>query len=81
MVAFWPGVPPRPGQLAKLQIVTCAEVLGVTCFAAAYALQVKCLFFMWRRPGTVGVAHHILDCLDVLGALHGAPEDASTLSQ
>ena len=42
MVAFWPGVPPRPGQLAKLQIVTCAEVLGVTAFAAAYALQVFC---------------------------------------
>ena len=39
MVAFWPGIPPRPGQLAKLQVITCAEAAGVTCFAAAYALQ------------------------------------------
>ncbi len=43
MVAFWPNIPPLPGVLAKLQAITCAEAAVVTCFAAAYALQ------LWRH--------------------------------
>ena len=43
MVAFWPDIPPRPGVLAKLQAITCAEALVMTCFAGAYARQ------FWRH--------------------------------
>ena len=35
--------------------------------------------FMWQRD-IVGVAHYIMDCFEVLGALDDAPDDASTLS-
>ena len=35
--------------------------------------------FMWQRD-IVGVAHNIMGCLQVLGALGDAPDDASTSS-
>ena len=35
--------------------------------------------FMWRRDN-VGVAHYIMACGDVLGALDDAPDDASASS-
>ena len=32
--------------------------------------------FMWQRD-IVGVAHYVMDCFEVLGALDDAPDDAS----
>ena len=37
------------------------------------------LLFMWQHA-IVGLAHYIVDCFEVLGALDDAPDDASTLS-
>ena len=35
--------------------------------------------FMWQR-NIVRMAHYIMDCFGVLGALNGAPDDASISS-
>ena len=49
---------------------------SVSCLVqSCYTMQL----FMWQRE-IVGVAHYIMECFDVLGALDDAPDDASTSS-
>ena len=39
MVAFWAGIPPKPDQLCKLQIVACVELAAITLFTICYLAQ------------------------------------------
>ena len=45
-----------------------------------YDLEASTLQLLMWQPEIVGVAYHILDCFQVLGALDDAPDDALTSS-
>ena len=59
--------------------VLLCRVCGIGTLPCSVPVRNTMQLYM-RQRDIVGVAHYIMDCFEVLGALDDAPDDASTSS-